>query len=74
MRKVWFPVTPAGTVITWLPAETAREAWDKLLVDAAHMPYKGREGFQERGYRVLYLPVTLATAVPPSYKFSTGPK
>lgn len=74
MRKVWFPVTPAGTVITWLPADTESAAWDRLLLDASHMPYKGREDFQQRGYNVMYLPAKMATATPPSYKFSTGPK
>lgn len=74
MRKVWFPVTPGGTVVTWLPADTESGAWARLLEDAAHMPYKGREGFEARGYHVMYLPAKMATAPPANYGFSTGPK
>jgi hypothetical protein len=74
MSKKWFPVTPAGTVVTWLPGDTADEAWAKLLDDASHMPYKGRDGFAKRGYRVLEYPASMATAPAKSYKFSTGPK
>jgi hypothetical protein len=74
MRKVWFPVTPAGTVLTWLPADTASAAWARLLEDASHMPYHGQLEFEKRGYNVMYLPATMTTAPPASYKFSTGPK
>ena len=72
--KKWFPVTPAGTVVTWLASDTADEAWEKLLVDAAHMPFRGREGFQKRGYRVMEFDARLETAAQAGYKFSTGPK
>jgi hypothetical protein len=46
------PVTPAGTACTWLASPTADAAWDRLVTDAAHMPYKTREGFEARGYTV----------------------
>jgi hypothetical protein len=48
----FIPVTPAGTPCTWLESRTEDEAWDKLLKDAAHMPYDGRKDFEERGYTV----------------------
>lgn len=54
-RKSWFPVTPAGTVCDWLRSSTQDEAWKKLLKDASHMPYRGKQGFLERGYTVQLL-------------------
>jgi len=48
----YMPVTPGGSVLAHLESETEQEAWDKLLVDASHMPYKTQEGFKERGYTV----------------------
>lgn len=48
----WVPVTPAGTMLFNLAAHTAVDAWKNLLLDAAHMPYKGVEGFKRRGYTV----------------------
>lgn len=50
---VFFPETPGGTVLTHLRSRTENEAWNKLLKDAAHMPYKTKEGFIARGYKVL---------------------
>lgn len=51
--KNWFiPVTPGGTVVFELKAENEKKAWNKLLKDAAHMPYKGVQGFKDRGYKV----------------------
>jgi hypothetical protein len=49
---VWIPQTPAGTDCDWLMSDTEAEAWKKLLKDAAHMPYRGIEGFKQRGYTV----------------------
>lgn len=49
---VYVPVTPGGTACVWLMSPTEDEAWSRLLKDAAHMPYKGKEGFQRRGYTV----------------------
>jgi hypothetical protein len=46
------PVTPGGTIVMWLESDTEDEAWAKLLVDAAHMPYDGKKGFIARGYTV----------------------
>ena len=48
----WVPVTPAGTIIMHLESDTEDEAWARLLEDAAHMPYDGKEGFIQRGYTV----------------------
>lgn len=50
--KKFYPVTPAGTVITWLKSTTREEAIAKLLKDAAHMPYKTWENFEKRGYTI----------------------
>jgi hypothetical protein len=46
------PVTPGGTVITWLASKTREEAIAKLLEDAKHMPYGSWEAFAERGYTI----------------------
>jgi len=52
-KKYWYiPETPGGSVLTHLKDKTEQGAWDKLLKDAAHMPYVGRKGFEERGYKV----------------------
>ena len=48
----YYPVTPGGTVCTWLESSTEDEAWDKLMVDAAHMPYEDKQAFITRGYTV----------------------
>jgi len=48
----WCAFTPAGTMLAHLEAETEKEVWDRLLIDAAHMPYDGKQGFIERGYTV----------------------
>ena len=50
--KKFVPVTPGGTPCTWLAAETKQQAIENLLKDAAHMPYKTWEKFQERGYTI----------------------
>lgn len=49
---VWIPETPAGTLLFDLRSKTEAAAWKKLLKAAAHMPYKGIEGFKRRGYKV----------------------
>lgn len=51
-RKQFVPVTPAGSVLAHLEADTEEQAWDNLLRDAAHMPYDGKAGFNARGYTV----------------------
>ena len=48
----YIPVTPAGSMCAHLESDTENEAWDKLLEDASHMPYDGKQGFIERGYTV----------------------
>lgn len=54
-QKVYVPVTPGGTVIHWLQSESEAQAWEKLLVDAAHMPYRGISAFKARGYHVEHM-------------------
>ena len=48
----YIPVTPGGTVCIWLESDTEDEAWEKLMKDASHMPYKNKDGFIDRGYSV----------------------
>ena len=53
----WVPVTPGGTVCTWLAADTKKEAIANLLEEAKHMPYDGwdkpgKYGFKARGYEI----------------------
>jgi len=52
MSSKYIPETPGGTILFHLTSDTEDEAWRKLMVDAAHMPYVTREDFIERGYRV----------------------
>jgi len=49
----YIPETPGGTLLLHLESETEDEAWDKLLVEASHMPYGNKQGFIDRGYEVL---------------------
>ena len=49
------PMTPGGTLCLWLASNNEAEAWGKLLKDAAHMPYQGKQGFQARGYTVEFV-------------------
>ena len=51
-KKVFVPVTPAGTPCTWLESDTEEKAWAALMKDAAHMPYKDKAAFVKRGYTV----------------------
>jgi hypothetical protein len=51
-RDLWIPCTPGGTHCDWLASNTEGEAWASLLRDAAHMPYRGIQGFKDRGYTV----------------------
>lgn len=48
----WVPVTPGGSILMHLESDTEQEAWDKLMKDAAHMPYPDQQAFEERGYTV----------------------
>lgn len=50
--KYFVPITPGGTVCLWLKSTTSDEAWEKLLKDASHMPYKTKENFIKRGYEM----------------------
>ena len=48
----YIPVTPGGTVLSWLAQDTEEAAWKALMQDAAHMPYRNQAGFEKRGYTV----------------------
>lgn len=51
-KIVYVPVTPGGTACDWLASATEDKAWERLLIDAAHMPYKDKQAFINRGYTV----------------------
>lgn len=46
------PCTPAGTPLVHLERNTEKEAWEALMEDAKHMPYRNKEEFVARGYTV----------------------
>lgn len=48
----YVPVTPGGTFLFNLASSTKSKAIDKLLSDAAHMPYKTWKNFKKRGYTI----------------------
>lgn len=52
MKNQWIPETPGGTLCDWLASDTENEAWQKLMREATHMPYKTIEDFKARGYTV----------------------
>ena len=51
-RTGYVPITPGGTFCFWLASKTEDEAWENLLRDAAHMPYRSKRSFMRRGYTV----------------------
>ena len=53
-KGAWMPETPGGTVLVELRAPTEDKAWRNLMREAAHMPYRTKEEFQARGYKVLW--------------------
>ena len=57
-------MTPAGTLVVGLAADTRDEAIRRLLHDAAHMPYGTWENFQRRGYTIENVP-QIAAENPP---------
>lgn len=52
----FIPVTPAGTLVIGLAAETREEAISRLLFDASHMPYGSWKAMKKRGYTIEELP------------------
>lgn len=52
----YFAFTPAGTLVQSTGALTRQGCIDKLLKEAAHMPYPNWEAFRERGYSVVQVP------------------
>ena len=46
----FIPVTPGGTLVVGLAADTYHEAKKRLMHDAAHMPYPNWKAFKKRGY------------------------
>ena len=51
-HSFYAPETPSGTVLTGLAAKTEQDAWNMLLAEARHMPYKTVSEFKKRGYEV----------------------
>ena len=51
--SLYVPVTPAGSLCMWLLSSSIDEAWEKLLEDAKHMPYKDKDAFIARRYNVV---------------------
>jgi hypothetical protein len=54
MSSFYVPYTPGGSCLIHLKAKTEQGAWDKLLHEASHMPYKTKENFIKRGYEVVF--------------------
>ena len=50
----YIPETPAGTILFELAAETEDQAWLHLIYYASYMPYKTKDNFIRRGYKVLF--------------------
>lgn len=50
--KTYVPVTPGGSVLMHLEAKSEKQAWNNLLKDVRHMPYRSVKDLQERGYTV----------------------
>lgn len=48
----YVPITPGGTICDWMHAATEDEAWGNLLEYSAFLPYPGKQGFIDRGYKV----------------------
>jgi hypothetical protein len=61
------PVTPAGSILYGLAADTFEEAKRRLLKDAAHMPYVGWKAFKARGYTIENYPTVPAKNPPDWY-------
>lgn len=52
-KACWYvPETPGGTVLMHLKARKEKTAWRNLMTEAAHMPYRTQQDFQNRGYKV----------------------
>lgn len=54
-RRRFIPMTPSGSVLAHLEAGNEQQAWQNLLEDASHMPYRTVEDFKTRGYTVTEL-------------------
>ena len=52
-KKIYVPVTPAGSVLMHLESSTEEKAWKRLMREAAHMPYPDQAAFEARGYEVI---------------------
>jgi len=51
-KFTYVPFTPSGSMLAHLESKTEEAAWNKLMRDASHMPYKTKENFIKRGYTV----------------------
>lgn len=54
-RRRFVPLTPGGSLLAHLEADNEQAAWQNLLEDASHMPYRTAEDFRTRGYTVTEL-------------------
>lgn len=50
--KTYVPFTPGGSMLAHLESNTEDEAWNKLMIEAAHMPYTNKQAFIDRGYTI----------------------
>lgn len=48
----YVPVTPAGSVLMHLESPTEELAWERLMIEGAHMPYETKQDWIDRGYTV----------------------
>lgn len=49
----FIPVTPAGTLLVGLAADSEAQARERLIRDARHMSYRSWAEFLQRGYTVV---------------------
>jgi hypothetical protein len=49
------PITPGGTMVSWICKKSEAEVWKALLKDtqAHRMPYRSKEDLIKRGYTVV---------------------
>ena len=54
--KKYVPVTPGGSILGDLESMSEELAWGKLMkLLTPHMPYKNKEAFITRGYKIIKL-------------------
>lgn len=50
--KNYVAYTPGGSFLNQTISKTKKECIEKLMRDAAHMPYKDWDAFKKRGYTI----------------------